>query len=270
MLLNKEKNPTEKGTAALSQLTVPKPQTTIPRSQTIAYRIEQMILEGDLIPKQKIPSERQLAEKLAVSRSIVREALKELQGRGLIETRHGQGSFVSEIVAAPEDKGPFMQLFFGHSKTLYDLYEVREQLEGQAASLAAERGTQKDFYRITKAFDGMANFNSKSRQSPAELDHRFHQAIVEASHNAVLVHTLNSLNQLVLHSVQASVSNLSHRESFKLQIDKHHQQIYKAIINQQPERAKKAAMAHVRHVSESLQKIEEHEQSIVRKAIGPD
>ena len=67
-------------------------------SQEISYRLERLILDGGLAPGQKIPSERQLAARLRVSRAIIREALHELQGRGVIETRHGKGSFVASLV----------------------------------------------------------------------------------------------------------------------------------------------------------------------------
>lgn len=237
---------------------------SIPISQAIAHQIERMILDGALKPQAKIPSERQLSSKLGVSRSIVREALKELHGRGVIDTRHGLGSFVAEIVQQPENESPFMQLFFSHSRTLYDLYEVREQLEGQAAFLAAQRGTDEDFYRITKAFNAM---ESSDPLTNADLDHAFHRAIFEASHNAVLVHILSSLKTLMLHSVHASVSNLSHRTQVRQQIDKHHRQIYNAIISRQAQWAQKAAATHVRHVCESVRDIEKQEQSIIRDAI---
>jgi GntR family transcriptional activator of glc operon len=237
---------------------------SLPISRAIAHQVEQMILDGSLAPQQKIPSERQLATKLGVSRSVVREALRELQGRGIIETRHGQGSFVAEIVREPTDESPLMQLFFTHSSTLYDLYEVREQLEGQAAYLAAKRATDEDHYRITKAFNAM---ESADPLTNAELDHAFHRAIVEASHNAVLVHILSSLKKLMLHSVHASVSNLSHRVNIRQQIDKHHRQIYNAVISRQAQWAQKAATAHVRHVCESVREIEKQEHSIIRDAI---
>jgi len=235
-------------------------------AQSVAYQVEQMILDGALAPGDKIPSERQLMARLQVSRSIVREALKALQGRGLIETRHGQGSFVRDTLAEPENDGPLMQLFFDHTRTLYDLYEVRETLEGQAASLAAERGTDQDLYWITKAFNVMVEEEDASKM--AERDHAFHKAIVEASHNGVLMHTLSSLKGLVLYSVAASVTNLSHRDSFKQQMDKHHRQIYQAIIKRQPQKAQKAAMAHVRHVRDSLKAIERQGEVIIRAELS--
>ncbi|MBV1787470.1 FCD domain-containing protein [Marinobacterium sp. D7] len=235
-------------------------------AQSIATHLEQMILDGSLAPERKIPSERQLASRLGVSRAIVREALHELHGRGMIETVHGKGSFVAGIVPTVDESTPLMQLYTGHSRTLYDLFEVREQLEGQAAALAAERATEQDQYRIRKAFEAM---EAADPLTNADLDHAFHRSIAEASHNPVLLHVLSSLKNLMLDSVQAAVLNLAHRQAFKQQIDRHHRQIYHAVISRQARWAKKAAMAHVRHVSESLRQIEEQEKRLIRAALEP-
>lgn len=237
------------------------PAHTVPIAQLVCSRLERLILDGGMSPGDKIPSERQLSVRLGVSRSIVREALHELHGRGVIETQHGRGSFVSRIVPEPEQDSPLMRMFSDHARTLYDLLEVREQLEGQAAFLAAERANAGDRYRITKAFDVMCAADPLTN---AKFDHAFHLAIVEASHNPVLVHVLDSVKNLMLLSVQASVANLSPRETFKQQIDRHHRSLYRAIMKGQARTAQRVAMAHVRHVSESMKAIEQQENSIIR------
>ena len=237
-------------------------QESTPISHGIAHRLEQLILDGDYKPGQKIPSERKLTERLGVSRSLVREALKELQGRGVIKTQHGKGSFVSDILPVVADESVLMRLFQDHSRTLYDLLEVREQLEGQAAKLAAERGTEQDFYQITKAMQAL---EASDALVNASLDHDFHRAIAEASHNPVLIHVLNSLKELTLQSVQVTLSNLSHRNPIKKKIDQHHRQIYNAILSRQPQWAMKAAASHVHHVRMSLLEIDEKEHGIIRQ-----
>ena len=73
-------------------------QERVSVTQAIAHRLEQIILDGTLKPGQKIPSERRLSSRLGVSRSLVREALHALQGRGVIITQHGKGSFVRTMV----------------------------------------------------------------------------------------------------------------------------------------------------------------------------
>lgn len=238
----------------------------LPIAKAIAYRIERLILDGGMAPEEKIPSERQLATRLNVSRSIVREALHELHGRGVIDTHHGRGSFVSHIVPEPDKESPLIRLFSGHPRTLYDLLEVREQLEGQAAYLAAQRANVRDLHRITTAFTVM---EAADPLTNAKLDHAFHLAIIEASHNPVLVHVLDSLKSLMLLTVQASVANLSPREDFKRQIDQHHRKIYQSVTRGQANAAQKAARAHVRHVSESMKQIEQQEHSIIRRTFEP-
>jgi DNA-binding FadR family transcriptional regulator len=235
--------------------------------QEISFRLEQLILDGGLAPEQKMPSERQLATRLGVSRSVIREALHELQGRGVIETRHGKGSFVARIVSSHEDdtdEGPLLQMFAGHPRTLYDLLEVREQLEGQAAYLAALRATPKDLHRITKAFSELDQTDPLSNAKP---DHSFHQAIVEASHNPVLVHVLNGLKNLMLLTVQASVANLNPREEMRNRITTQHRRIYQAVMARKPDAAKRLAAAHVRFVHESMRNIEREGTQIIRVAL---
>ncbi len=221
----------------------------LPISQVIANRIEQHILDGELAPSQKMASERQLSAKYGVSRSIVREALRDLQGRGLIETRQGQGSFVADMVPEVNSSSALLKSLMGHKSTLFDVYEVREQLEGQAARLAAQRGTQRDFHKITQAFQAMEALHDSD---DPHWDHAFHWAITEASHNAVLIHVLKSLDQLMYHSVELCVSKLRSNRSTGQQIDKHHRQIYHAVINRQAQWAQKAAAAHVRYACEQI------------------
>jgi len=228
-------------------------------SHNVAHHLEQLIWDGGYLPGHKIPSERQLTERLGVSRTLLREALKELQGRGVIETQHGKGSFVASVISEVTKDSALDRLFHDHSRTLYDLLEVREQMEGQAAKLAAERGTNKDFYQITKAFNAMEAVESTDN---AQQDYAFHLAIAEASHNPVLIHLLNSIKSVTLESVKASVENLSQHQQFRKQMQKHHKQIYTAIMSRQAQWAQKAAMAHIHHVRESLREIEKNEHDI--------
>ncbi|MFT5707472.1 MAG: GntR family transcriptional activator of glc operon [Oceanospirillaceae bacterium] len=248
---------------SVTPLSTPSPSIT----QTIANQIESLIVEGDLLPAQKIPSERQLCSRLKVSRTAVREALRELQTRNLIITKPGLGSFVAEIIKQPVSSNPFLQLYFDHHRTLYDVYEVREQLEAQAAFLAAQRADKKDLYYISKAYHAIEEADTSISTSRAHLDQQFHKAIVDASHNPVLIHLLASLEELILHSVQASNVNLYHIEAFRKQMNKHHRQIYQAIINTQPLKAQRAAAAHVIFVSKCLKEREQEGQKIIRDGL---
>jgi len=234
-------------------------------SDSLARYLEQLILDGTLKPDGRIPSERQLAQRFGVSRNILREALRALRGRGLIETRHGRGSVVAGLVPRLDQASPLVHLFANHSRTLYDLLEVRETLEARAAFLAAERATDADLHRIGNAFNALEHLSVDDDSiDAARRDHAFHRSICEASHNPVLMHTLDSLMQLMMQSVLACVKNLYHRAPSKQQIDRHHREIYEAVIGRQPDRAYNAAAAHIRNVRERLQEIESVEQRLDR------
>lgn len=237
-------------------------------ADVVAERIEQLIVDGVLKAGQALPSERRLTEKLGVSRTAVREGMKLLRARGIIDTTHGKGSFVASLTPQREIT-PMMHLLRSQPRTLYDLFEVRGMLETEAARLAALRGTPADFILIKRRYDEMtaADAQDLDPAARAKLDHAFHLAICEASHNPVLVNTLQSLTDLLLSSVFASVNNLYHREPLKKQIDRQHARLYNAVTGRLPEQARKAASEHIRQCVEYLREIEQEEQRLVRSTL---
>ncbi|MFL9871348.1 transcriptional regulator GlcC [Paraburkholderia megapolitana] len=237
-------------------------------ADVVTERIERLIVDGVLKSGQTLPSERRLTEKLGVSRTALREGLKILRARGIIETSHGKGSFVANLTAQPA-LSPLMHLLGSQPRTLYDLFEVREMLEAESARLAALRGTPADFVLITRRYEEMVAAHDKdtSASAHARLDHAFHLAICEASHNPVLVHTLGSLTDLLLSSVFASVNNLYHRQPQKRQIDRQHARLYNAVTGKLPEQARKAASDHICSVRDGLKEIEQEEQRLVRATL---
>ena len=240
-------------------------------ADVVAERIERLIVDGVLKQGQTLPSERRLTEKLGVSRTALREGLKILRARGLIETSHGKGSFIAKLTAEPAQT-PMMHLLGSQPRTLYDLLEVREMLEAESARLAALRGTppitSSSRAATTRWWPRIRQDTDASTH--ARLDHAFHLAICEASHNPVLVHTLATLNDLMLSSVFASVNNLYHREPQKRVIDRQHARLYNAVTGKLPEQARRAASQHIKSVRESFREIEQEEQRLVRSTLRLD
>ncbi|MGT2460327.1 transcriptional regulator GlcC (plasmid) [Cupriavidus basilensis] len=234
----------------------------------VAQRIESLIVDGILKPGQVLPSERRLSTKLGVSRSAVREGLNVLRARGIIDTTHGRGSFVAAFVK-DSAFSPMMHLLGSQPKTLYDIFEVREILEAESARLAALRGTQADFARITRRYEEMFAIKGCDRDAStcAQIDYAFHLAICEASHNPVLVHTLCAITDLLLSSVFASVNNLYHRKEEKRVIDQQHARLYRAVINKESEQARKVASSHIDTTIACLKEIEAEEQQLVRATL---
>ncbi|HJW24987.1 MAG TPA: transcriptional regulator GlcC [Rhodocyclaceae bacterium] len=239
-------------------------------ADAVAERIERLIMDGILKAGDPLPSERRLCEKLGASRSALREGLRILRGLGIIETRHGKGSFVARL-SADRDATPLMHLFNSQPRTLYDLLEVRAILESEAARLAALRATPADLIMIRRRYEEMQEKQDAmaevSREEHARLDHAFHRAINDAAHNPVLVHTLQSLSDLMLSSVFASVCNLYHRPALKKIIDRHHSRLYQAIADRDAERAERIAREHINGLRDMFMEIEQEEQRLVRAAM---
>lgn len=237
-------------------------------ADVVAERIEGLISDNVLKPGQALPSERMLTQRLGVSRSALREGLKLLRGRGLIATSQGKRSVVANLLAET-GQAPMLHLLSTQPRTLYDLLEVREFLEAESAGLAAQRGTTADFVLITRRYDELAAARDSEIDvaEHARLDHGFHLAICEASHNPVLVHTLSSLNDLMLSSVFASISNLYHRSPHKRQIDRQHARLFNAVTGKLPDAARRAAREHIRGIRNSLLEIEQEEQRLSRATL---
>lgn len=249
------------------------PKSESPAEQvadSVIARIERLITNGVLKVGEALPSERNLSEKLGVSRTALREALGRLRGMGIIATAHGKGSYVTRL-SRDVDTSPLLHLFGTQPRTLYDLMEVRAVLESEASRLAALRATQVDLVMIRRRFEEMQQADQTlSREEHARRDHAFHRSINEASHNPILVHTLDSLQELMLHSVFASVCNLYHRPALKKIIDRQHQRLFSAIEAHDTQLAARVSREHIEGLKEMFMEIEQDEQRLDRAQMRLD
>ncbi|MBZ5486044.1 transcriptional regulator GlcC [Halomonas aquamarina] len=238
--------------------------------ENVAARLEQLILDGVFRPGQLLPSERRLCERLKVSRASLREGLRILRSKQIIDTRQGHGSTVASLLPMHQ-QSPLMHLFNDHPRTLFDLLEVRALLEGESAFLAARRGTSMDRVVITRRYREMADYVEQAApievEPLARLDHAFHLAISQASHNPVLVHTLQSLTDLLLSSVFASVKHLYHREGPREMINRQHARLHDAVVAGDAEQAKQVALEHLTSISELLRELEAESERLERSAM---
>jgi len=137
-------------------------------------QIKQLISGGELKPGDKLLSERELADKLQVSRVSVREAIRSLEMLGFIEIRHGEGTFVRDTNA--DDVIRPLAMFLAMERgSLLDMFEVRRIFEAATSALAAERATSKDLQNIKEWLDLMKG--SENTHDAVENDLRFHFAI---------------------------------------------------------------------------------------------
>lgn len=225
----------------------------------IADQLEEMIAAGTLRPGEKLPAERQLAEQLSVSRPSLREAIQKLASKGLLETRRGGGTYVLTDLQ-PEYVEPLVELFRNQPESRYDVLEVRHALEGNAAYYAALRATDADLENIRNKFEDMIKCHGDpDPMVEARADAQFHLSIVEASHNLVLVHMMNSLFNLLQSSVSHNLDKLYTIHRVFDPLSKQHKELMEAVMARDPERAQKAAGDHLTFVEDSLQKIDRDE-----------
>ncbi len=140
------------------------------------------IQDGTLNPGDALPSQQELARQLSVSRPVLREAMQRLEAAGLIEIRHGSGTYVAQ----PPVESLLDSIFknYNYEKAL-EVLEVRLILEAEMAGLAAVRATEEDIDRMQQAVDKIRHLNSDGDLTVEGADD-FHRALGQASHNTVL------------------------------------------------------------------------------------
>ncbi len=232
-------------------------------SHSVVRQIEQLILRGILRPGERLPSERELSERLGVSRPSLREAIAELQDRGLLTTRAGAGIYVAEVLGSAFSPA-LIRLFAHHDEAVFDYLSFRRELEGMAAARAANSGTETDLKVIDKIFQKMEVAHTKRNPSDeAELDAQFHLAIIEASHNVIMLHMMRSMFDLLQEGVFYNRSVMFKQRNTRDILLEHHRAINTAIQARDPGAAKEAIHVHLTFVEEALdlqQKIARNEE----------
>ncbi len=221
-------------------------------SQSVVRQIEQLILRGILQPGERLPSERDMAEKLGVSRPSLRDAISDLAERGLLTSRAGSGVFVAEVLGSAFSPA-LIQLFATHEEAVFDYIAFRRDMEGLAAERAARLGSETDLRVVATIFAKMEVAHQKRDPTDeAQLDAEFHMAIIEASHNVIMLHMLRSmfdlLRQGVFYNRQVMFKNRMTRE----QLLDQHRAMNTAVQARDPAAARAAVEAHLNFVEQAL------------------
>lgn len=221
-------------------------------ADTVAGEIEKRILEGSLKPGDILPSERDFAIELGVSRPSLREAIQKLVSKGLLTTRHGCGTSVTDRLDA-HFVDPWNEMLKGHPTLHRDLLEFRQMLEGEAAYLAAQRGQDADIKRLDAVYESLeAAFDSHDLQACVNRDVDFHQAIAEAAHNVFIGHQAASLMRVIHGHVSTNLEHLQVQPQQWDLLKAQHRAIWLAIREHKPEAAARAARHHIEFVRQSM------------------
>jgi DNA-binding FadR family transcriptional regulator len=215
-------------------------------SDQIAEQLEGMIADGTLRPGERLPAERQLSERLGISRPSLREAIQQLASKGLLSTRQGGGTYVVETLSN-SFSDPLLALLKDQPNAEFDTLEVRKELEGVAAFNAASRATPADRERIWAEFNRMAEVQRSAASSfdKLQVDGDFHLAIIESAHNVVLLHFMRAIRGVIENTINSYLDELYANLKFVELICRQHQDIVTAVMDRDPEAARDKARYHL-------------------------
>lgn len=209
-------------------------------SSEILARLQQGIRDGVLNVGDKLPSERELAESMGVSRNSVREAIRALEALGVIEVRHGDGTFIREPDVASL-LGPYFDVLHEKGNFLKEVLEFRRLLEPALARLAADRATDDDLQWLEAILDDHEG-HIKRNKPVVDVDMAFHRAIAHAAHNSVIQSTFDLL------STTLQDFRYLWGEGRPARSAEAHRAVFEAISGRDAEAAAKAMEEHIRGV----------------------
>jgi DNA-binding FadR family transcriptional regulator len=214
-----------------------------PLADQAAELLLDRIRAGEWQLGQKLPGETTLAPQLGVGRSTVREAIRQLAGRGVLATRQGSGVFVMAL-DVPEDWDAVLR-----RADIISVIEARIAIESEAAALAAERRTAADVRAVRAALDVRAG-SATSIEGHVDADTAFHRAIVVAAHNPVLLELFDGLTPRLR---QAMVEMLRIRSQYGGAADQErHERLARAVIDRKPAAASDESRSHLRELTAAL------------------
>lgn len=229
------------------------PATLVRRTQSLAEvvvdHIKGRIATESLRTGDKLPTESALMEALGVSRTVVREAISRLQAKGLIETRHGIGSFV--LPPRADNSIPL-----GDASTLHNILsmlELRVAIETECAGLAAQRISPDQVDALRAALDAIEQDQADGNDS-ATSDLQFHLCIARATGNEHFVGALAQLGKTLIPRTRMSLAQVGYLNTPELRatVNREHHSIFEAISRKDPEAARAAMRMHLSNSRERL------------------
>ncbi|MCM3740990.1 FadR family transcriptional regulator [Oceanobacillus luteolus] len=216
--------------------------------QTIIQQIQESIANQKILPGEKLPSERALAEMFGVSRTSVKEAVTVLESSGIITVRPGVGMFVNE---APRQEllQKFSEVVERRNSDFINLLELRQSIEGDAAYYAAKRMTQRQREKLTTIYNDLLEVERKGRIALDE-DYAFHFCIVESSNNPIMVDVINLVADKIRKNVKESREHSTKDDVLNHRVMLEHKNIFTAIMEKKPEEARVAMWEHHQNIKE--------------------
>ena len=209
----------------------------------VAAEIQKMISQRQLVPGMKLPSERELGEQFGVSRTVVREAVRMLVSKGMLETRRGKGTQVCRMTS-DQISGPLTMLMATQTDrfSLDHIHQVRSILEVATVRLAARQATEDDLVELRRLVDAMGLVDAHG-EAFAARDAEFHTVLARTTHNPLMVVLLDALRD-VMHDVRRRVRDY---EDLGEIVIADHKQIVDCIAARDEEAVVQAMRQHLEH-----------------------
>jgi DNA-binding FadR family transcriptional regulator len=221
--------------------------------QEIVTSFAGKIHEGLIKPGDKLPSESEIVESFDVSRTVVREALSKLQASGLVETRHGIGTFA---LTAPElSNFKITNADFSAIAEVIAVLELRISLETEAAGLAAQRRTEADLQAMEDALKSFSDAVGQDNQA-VPSDFSFHMAIARATGNRHFADLMTYLGTMIIPRARVDTPKLAPESNqvFLQHVNNDHENIFNAIHSQDADAARAAMRTHLSNSRDRLRR----------------
>ena len=215
-------------------------------AEAIADRIRRLILDGAFPAGRPLPSERELAQRFGVSRGSVRDALRVLETIGLLEARHGQGTFPHELTV---DRlvAPLASVLTYRRDLQDELLDVRRMFEPAVARVAAARVSDDDLVDLQRILDAQRR-KLRTGQSALAEDTAFHAVIARATRNRVLMRIMETINELLVESRKHALQQTGRPERSV----QGHEAVVAALRRHDAEAAALAMQTHINQIAAIL------------------
>jgi GntR family transcriptional repressor for pyruvate dehydrogenase complex len=211
----------------------------------IVEQIRNLIEQGDLQPGERLPSERTLSTNLNIGRQSLREALSVLEATGLLEVRHGIGTFVTQdalcniTLISKEDS---------NLDNPFELLEARKVIESKIVSLAAKRATSEEIAEMEKAL-GALRIEMNEGRHPLELDRELHLAFARGAHNQILYRSMTEIIEQMSKHIWTTFKEKCLEVSGRAEkYHSEHEEVFHAIQRRDSRRAAQAMSVHLNNV----------------------
>lgn len=229
-------------------------------TEQVVARVTAMIEDGSLAPGGKLPPESEIVRREGVSRTVVREAISKLQAAGVVETRHGIGSFVRE--GTNEERIRLKSRSISTAGDVLAILEVRIGVETEAAALAAGRRTKRNLQAMAGAMDAFKSEIQRGRGA-VDADFRFHLEIAKAAHNQYFLDIFTALGSDAIPRSRYQIDEREpQRQEYLKRINNEHEDIYNAILRGDAESARAAVRNHLGNSRERMRRAAEAKEAL--------